>query len=45
MIAACKAYEKVVEVNDVSELLKLKIGKRTLEDIFSKLPDSAFDIY
>ena len=28
MIAACKAYGKVVEVSDVSELLKLKIGNR-----------------
>lgn len=45
MVVACKAYGKVIEVSNASELLKLKIGERILEDIFSKLPASAFDIY
>ena len=34
-----------VDVKNVDELLKLKIGKLTLEQIFKSLPDSAFDIY
>lgn len=44
-ISVCRFYEKPLNVDSVDEALKLKIGNRTLEEIFSKLPDSAFDIY
>lgn len=36
---------RFVDVKNASELLKVKIRNRTLEKIFSSLPDSAFDIY
>ncbi len=36
---------KFVDVKNANELFKVKIGKLTLEEIFSLLPDSAFDIY
>lgn len=34
-----------IDVKNANEVFNLKIGNRTLEDIFSSLPDSAFDIY
>ncbi len=33
-----------VDVKNAGELLKVKIGNKTLEEVFSSLPDSAFDI-
>lgn len=36
---------KYIDVKDSGELFKIKIGDRTLEEIFASLPDSAFDIY
>ena len=44
-ISVCKFYGKPIDVKNVDELLKLKIGKYTLRQIFESLPDSAFDIY
>lgn len=44
-ISVCKFYEEPVDVRNSSEVLKLKIGRVTLEKIFASLPDSAFDIY
>ncbi len=43
-ISVCQYYHKPVDVKDADELLKLKIGRRTLEQIFSLLPDNAIDI-
>lgn len=43
-ISVCEAYKKPIDVRNSSEVLKLKIGNRTLEEIFLSLPDSAFDI-
>ena len=44
-ISVCKFYEKPIDVKNVKELLKIKIGRYTLEQIFKALPDSAFNIY
>ena len=44
-ISFCEFYCETIDVKDAYELLQIKIGKKTLEEIFSKLPDSAFDIY
>lgn len=44
-ISVGEFYGKFVDVKNSSEVLKLKIGNLTLEQIFAKLPDSAFDIY
>ncbi|HBB05819.1 MAG TPA: hypothetical protein DCZ41_04480 [Firmicutes bacterium] len=44
-ISVCEAFKKPIDVKNASEVLKLKIGSLTLEQIFAKLPDSAFDIY
>lgn len=44
-ISVCEAHKNPIDVKNSSELLKLRIGKCTLEQIFSALPDSAFDIY
>lgn len=44
-ISVGKFYGKYVDVRNANEVLKLKIGNLTLEQIFAKLPDSAFDIY
>ncbi len=44
-ICVTKFYGNPVYVDSADAALKTKIGGRTLEDIFSKLPDSAFDIY
>ena len=40
-----KFYEKPVYVDNAYDALKPKIGNRTIEGIFSKFPDSAFDNY
>lgn len=45
LISVCQFYKEPKEVKTASEVLKLKIGTLTLEKIFAKLPDSAFDIY
>ncbi len=44
-ISVCRFYHKPVDVSSVDELLKLKIGRLTIEQVFSLLPDSAIDIY
>ena len=44
-ISVCEFYQKPIDVRDADEVLKLKIGRHTLEKIFAALPDSAFDIY
>ena len=44
-ISVCEFYKEPIDVKNVDELLKLKIGKYTLKEIFESLPDSAFDIY
>lgn len=44
-ISVCRFYDKPIDVKNVGELFKLKIGKFTLKQIFEALPDSAFDIY
>ena len=44
-ISVCEFYKKPIEVKTASEVLKIKIGNKTLERIFASLPDSAFDIY
>ena len=44
-ISVCEAYKQPVDVKNANEVLKIKIGKISLEKIFSELPDSAFDIY
>ena len=44
-ISVCEEFQKPIDVRNVSELLRLKIGKYTLEKIFTVLPDSAIDIY
>ncbi|MCQ2087034.1 MAG: hypothetical protein MJZ37_03055 [Bacilli bacterium] len=45
MISICEFYKKPIEVKSAFEVLNLKIGSLTLEKIFAKLPDSAFDIF
>ena len=44
-ISFCEFYKTPTDVQNSRELLRLKIGEKTLEDIFSTLPDSAFEIY
>ncbi len=44
-ISFCKFYNEPIDVKNVEELFKLKIGDQTLEQIFKSLPDSSFDIY
>ena len=44
-ISVCKFYDNPIDVGSVKEVLQLKIGKYTLEQIFASLPDSAIDIY
>ncbi len=44
-ISVCRFYHKAIDVRNADEVLSLKIGNYTLEQIFSVLPDSAFDIF
>ena len=44
-ISVCKFYDNPIDVKSVDDLLKLRIGKYTLEQIFASLPDSSIDIY
>lgn len=44
-ISFCEFYKTPIDVASAYQLLKIRIGKRTLEDIFWKLPDMVFDIY
>ena len=44
-ISFCEFYKTPIDVATAEQLLKIRIGSRTLEDIFKKLPDLAFDIY
>ena len=45
MISFCEFYQEPTDVKTVDELLAIKIDGITLEDVFSKLPDDAFDIF
>lgn len=45
MISVCEFYKKPLTVKTSSEVLKLTIGGKSLEAIFSTLPDTAFDIF
>lgn len=38
-------YKTPIDVANPAEIFKIRIGSRTLEEIFDSLPDSAFDIY
>ncbi len=44
-ISFCEFYKTPEDVSNVRELLKILIDGKTLEQVFSELPDSAFDIY
>lgn len=44
-ISVCGFYKEPVVIHTAAEVLNLKIGPLTMEKIFAKLPDSAFDIY
>ncbi len=44
-ISVCKFYHNPIDVSSAAEVLKLKIGKYTIEQIFVALPDSAIAIY
>lgn len=44
MISFCEFYKEPTHVRTADEALPLKIGSKTLMEIFAKLPDSAFDI-
>ncbi len=44
-ISFCEFYQEPIDVLSPDELFKIKVGSLTLEEIFSNLPDSAFDIY
>lgn len=44
-ISVCEYYATPHDVSSVEELLKLRIGRKTLREIFEQLPDSAFTIY
>ena len=44
-ISVGEYYGRYIDVKNANELFKLKIGRLTLEQIFARLPDSAFDIY
>ena len=43
-ISVCEYGYKPIDVKSAAEVLKLHIGKRTLAQIFSSLPDNMFDI-
>ncbi len=44
-ISFCEFFKEPTDVCDANQLLKIKIDGKTLEEIFSMLPDSAFIIY
>lgn len=44
-ISVCEYYRNPIDVASVQEVLKLKIGNKTLEQVFAELPDSAITIY
>jgi len=43
-ISVCEYGHTPIDVKSSSEVLKIYIGKKTLAQIFSSLPDSSFDI-
>lgn len=43
-ISVCEYGHKPVDVKSANEVIKLHIGKKTLQEIFASLPDSSFDI-
>lgn len=45
MISFCEFYKMPTDVKTVNELLAIKIDGVMLEEVFSKLPDDAFDIF
>ena len=44
-ISVCEFYEKPFDVSSPEEVLRLKIGQKTLEQIFKELHETDFDIY
>lgn len=44
-ISVCEFYKTPIDVRSANDVLELKIGPYTLEQIFADLPESAFDIY
>ena len=44
-ISVCKFYDNPIDASSADEVLKMRIGERTLEQIFALLPDSAITIY
>ena len=44
-ISFCEFYKEPTHVRTADEALQLKIGSKTLMEIFAGLPDSVFDIY
>ena len=44
-ISFCEFYKEPLDVKTVYELLAIKLGDKTLGEIFASLPDQAFDIY
>ncbi len=44
-ISVCEAYKTPIDVRNSSEVLKIRIGKLTLKEVFATLSDSAFDIF
>ncbi len=44
-ISFAEFYKRPIDVKSIDELLKVKIGSFSLEQVIGSLPDSAFDIY
>ena len=43
-ISVCEYGHNPIDVKTPNDVLNLRIGNKTLEEIFSSLPDSSFDI-
>lgn len=43
-ISICEYGYEPIDVGSPLELLRLHIGRKTLEEVFASLPDNAFDI-
>ena len=44
-ISFAEFYKTPIDVSSVNELLKIKLDKKTLEEVFAKLPDENIDIF
>lgn len=44
-VSVCKNGKELFSANNVDEAMNAKIGNYKIEDIFSNLPDKAFDIF